>query len=156
MKTIPLSQGKEALIDDADYAQVSAHKWFYHSTGYAVRMSRADGKSVMRRMHRDILDAPKGFDVDHIDGNGLNNQRANLRVCTHQQNTSNQRKRRPRRTGTMRGAFWFPTKNKWRAAIGYKMKYVHIGYYNTEIEAAKAYDEAARRYFGEYAVTNYP
>lgn len=157
MKRIPLSQGKYALVDDADYERVSQYKW-YCTNGYAVRREQRvhGGKKRIKafRMHREIIDAPPGLDVDHINRNRLDNRRDNLRFATPTQNAIN----RGPQPGTSRfkGVSWFKLNNVWRAKIGINGEKVHIGCYDNEIEAAKAYDDAAHEHFGEFAYLNFP
>jgi hypothetical protein len=222
-REIPLTQGKVALVDDADYEWLSQWKWYF-SGGYAIRQVRKPtGKYGMLGVHRALMQPPSGMEVDHIDGDGLNNQRINLRVCTHRQNMYNIRRRRSgpensqyigvnrskhghwevsvsglgflgtfsdevaaanaynHYTSTLRGEFavlndvphmpdwasyrfqgssryrgviWDATKGKWRAAVHQGRKTVFTKRFTSEIEAAKAYNEAALRVFGDKARLN--
>jgi hypothetical protein len=150
MKRIPLTRGQYALVDDADYDYLMQWKWHIlvgSSTYYAKRCSAI-------RMHRVILDAPKDQHVDHRDGNGLNNQRYNLRLCTRAQNAQNRKLRRDSKSG-FKGVRWVPGRNKWRADIKVKGKSIYLGYFTCVVKAAKAYDEAAIKYFGEFAWLNF-
>ena len=106
-------------------------------------------------MHRAILNAPKGLLVDHIDGNGLNNRKSNLRLCTFAQNAHNSR---PRRNSSSRykGVCWHKLKKKWTVSIYKGGKRTYLGYYDDEIEAALAYDRKAEELFGEFAYLNFP
>ncbi len=105
-------------------------------------------------MHRAILNAPKGLLVDHIDGNGLNNRKSNLRLCTFAQNAHNSR---PRRNSSSRykGVCWHKVKKKWTVSIYKGGKRTYLGYYDDEIEAALAYDRKATELFGEFAYLNF-
>jgi hypothetical protein len=139
MKIIPLTQGKIALVDDEDYDRLSPHKWYAHNrcqTSYAQRW--IENKVCM--MHRIILSAPTGVEIDHIDGNGLNNQKSNLRVVTRRQNSQNLH-------GVVKTSKYVGVhrihpsrKNCWRAEISVNNKLVSLGCYPSEEEAACAYN----------------
>ena len=105
-------------------------------------------------MHRVILNTPMGMDTDHINGNGLDNRRCNLRICTHAENISNQRKYSNTMLSKFKGVSWDKSRNRWIVYIGVHPKRIFLGRFKTEIDAAIAYDNAARKYFGEFACTN--
>jgi hypothetical protein len=153
MKTIPLTQGKVALVDDQDYAALVAHKWYatkrYGGIWYAARQ---ENKRRMY-MHRELLRLGPGEWADHIDRDGLNNQRANLRHITPQQNLCNKRIYRNNKTG-FRGVA--KKGDRFRAQITAFGRTHYLGYYGTVEEAARAYDEHARRFFGDFAQLNFP
>jgi len=158
MKTIPLTQGKAALVDDEDYEWLSQHKWCAVKcpTGwYAMRGVHKDSKCTGVRMHREILKPPAGMETDHVDGDGLNNQRYNLRAATHAQNGRNRRKQKRKATSQFKGVSRSWHEAGWTAQIVVKNQYIYLGYFGSEIEAAKEYDVAARKYFGEFANTNF-
>ena len=150
--------GHAVLVDDADYDLVVGHRWHIRAGGknlYAC--ASVNGTSVS--MHRLVLGAAAGTVVDHIDGNGLNNRKANLRLCTRKQNFQNGRWRETRgRTSRFKGVWWIKRRCRrcWRAAITADMIRRNIGSFHTELEAAEAYDEAARRLHGEFARLNFP
>ncbi len=169
MKRIKLTQGKFALVDDADFDWLNQFKW--HATKrkktFYARHTTSSKKAVY--MHRMILNTPKGKISDHKDGNGLHNYRSNLRLCTHMQNHWNQQNFRGgaskykgvtlhkgNRFQNGRGS---PLRKKryiaWQSRIFYKNKYYSLGYFNDEIEAAKAYDVKAKELFGEFAYLNF-
>jgi hypothetical protein len=151
---IPLTQGKFAIVDAEDFDRLSQYKWYAargRSTYYATR--EENGRTV--RMHRQIMHAPKGVLVDHIDHNGLYNRRRNLRLCTNAQNVYNQQAR-PNGTSKYKGVCWHKGKKKWRARIGCSGKLHSLGDYKDEIEAAKVYDDKAVELFGEFACLNFP
>jgi len=156
---IPLTQGKVALVDDEDAERVLAmRKWWAARRGktyYAV--ARVAGSHPRREvlMHRFILGAPPGTEVDHCNGNGCDNRRDNIRVCSHGENQRNVGKWY---IGGSRylGVSWFRRTQKWRARICVNSKHITLGYFNDEVEAARAYDEAARKYHGEFATLNFP
>lgn len=158
MKQIPLSQGKFALVDDEDYEFLMQWKWCAHkeyNTYYAIRGRRALEKTgaTKIKMHRQILGItdPKIL-VDHIDHNGLNNQRSNIRQCTHHQNLMNSG--RVSGVSKFRGVWWDKARSKWEA--GLRMKYIkkYLGRFDSETDAAIAYNKAAKEHFGEFAFLN--
>lgn len=149
MKAIPLTQGKVALVDDSDYEALSKFKWCaIRSRSNAYYAVRRDGK---RRMFMQVFligTSP----VDHRDGDGLNNQRNNLRPATQSQNCQN---RRPRSHTSRFKAVWLRRDSgKWQSGIRVKGKLINLGCFSSEIEAAKAYDAAAVKHFGVFALTN--
>jgi hypothetical protein len=153
MSLIPLSSGKYAQVDDADFAYLSRWKWSFSrntSTDYASRNS--EGHSVL--MHRFILRAKKGQLVDHRDGDGLNNRRANLRLCTRSQNGMNRRMRSDNRTGFKGVRFKADRRLKWIAYIKIHGKERRLGSFTSPELAAEAYDKAAEELFGTFAFTN--
>jgi hypothetical protein len=153
-----------SFVDDSDYLLVNQYNWWLKKHGrwsYALTTlylggGRENQKTKKVRMHRMILDAPKGILVDHIDYNGLNNQRSNLRLCTNQENVAYQRNLRGG-VSKYKGV-WFRTdvsRNKpWTADIKVNYKKISLGVFNTEEEAALAYNEAVLKYFGDFAVLN--
>lgn len=157
VRYIPLTQGYHAVVDAEDYERVSRYKWCLSRSGnqlYAQRRCR--GKTI--RMHQFIMRPPKGKVVDHIDGNGLNNRRGNLRICTPQQNTWNQ-KRRKQQGASSRFIGVHRHKDrpgKWYVKIKCGDERVNLGPFDSEIEAARARDRKARELFGEYASLNLP
>lgn len=158
MKQIILTQGKIALVDDEDYTVLVQYRWCVKydpsiDTWYAVsRTPRPEHKQIL--MHRMVLHLtnPSEF-VDHIDHNGLNNCRSNLRACCNKQNQHNRRKVK-NKTSEYKGVAWIKTHKKWRATIMEKGKNRFLGYFNTEKEAAKAYNEKALEMFGAFALLN--
>jgi len=155
MKYIPLTQGKYALVDDEDYEVFIQWKWCYYQEGYAARKSDfIPRKTVL--MHRKIMQAPTGMQVDHINGDKLDNRRANLRLCTSQQNTLNQPKRRMETSSQYKGVCRDKKTGRWRAMITVNGKQKSLGRFADEIDAAKAYDDAAIQHHGEFASINFP
>lgn len=148
MKKIPLTKGQFTLVDDEDYSYLNQWKWFCEFHMYAVR----DYRGKRMKMHRVIMDAPQGLEIDHIDGNGLNNQKQNLRIVTHAQNQKNMKKPITNTSG-YKGVSWDQVRRKWVAYI-WNGKSINLGGYSTKLEAAEAYDKAALSYFGDFAKTN--
>lgn len=153
MKEIPLTQGKATLVDDKDYEWLNQYKWCAHNRHGLCYVVRSLNPGTVQ-MHQLILTPPLGYQCDHIDGNGLNNQRANLRICTNTQNSHN---RIVQKGGSSRfkGVCYYKSTGKWRPRIHTNGKHISLGLFTTEIEAAQAYDEAALEYFGEYARLNF-
>ena len=153
-KQIQLSQGKVAIVDDGDFEMLSKMgKWNFRS-GYAGKATKSsDGKYKYLSMHRLIMDAPKGFVVDHINGDGLDNRKCNLRICTDSENLKNQGKRKANTSG-YKGVFWHTRMNKWIAKLYSNKKCIHLGYFGCPIEAAKAYNVGALKHHGAFANIN--
>jgi hypothetical protein len=158
-----------AQIDCCDFEDISQYKWFLWTSKicnikYAIRNTpRVNGKRTTIKMHKQILDVKNGVLIDHEDGNGLNNRRFNLRVATREQNQWNQIAVRGR--SNYKGVYWHIRSKKWRAQIAYFRRRFYIGQFDSEIvngvdigeiKAAKAYDEAAKKYFGVFARLNFP
>jgi len=157
MPEIELSQGLVALVDASDYALVRDRRWYAarrKQTFYAVRHSSGPGPKLLY-MHRVIL--PTAGSVDHINGNGLDNRRANLRPANGAQNAQNSRKRRAGTSSSRyKGVSLKKSTGRWAANIGHGYRQVFLGYFDREEDAAQAYDEAARDLFGEFARLNFP
>ena len=120
MKQIPLTQGRSAIVDDADYEALTAHSWCLSNCSgicYAVRGYKAGGKHHTVLMHREIMDAPEGMLVDHINGGGLDNRRCNLRLATDSQNHFNQRKQKKATSSRHKGGYWHKRDHVWMARI---------------------------------------
>jgi len=157
MKKIFLTQGKFTLVDDEDYDYLNQWKWHVRPGFYAVRTLYDSNTKKCKElaMHRVIMNTPEGMETDHIDGEGLNNQKYNLRNCTRLQNICNQKIHTCKKSSSYRGVLW-NGKRKWRVQIQYKGIVYHLGYFNTEEEAAKVWDRKAIELFGEFARLNFP
>jgi hypothetical protein len=148
---IPLSKEKGyASISPNDFGKVSKYKWYLRKDGYAACTSRVGGNNIL--MHRFITRAPAGINIDHINGNRLDNRRENLRFATQKENCQNAKGKR----GGLKGIYYHPRDKNWIANIGMDGKTHFIGAYNNPEDAALAYDSAALYYFKEFAKINYP
>lgn len=154
MKEIPLTQGYKALVDDIDYNRLNQFLWQViikeNYSPYAYRTDRTNGKETIY-MHREILQCD--LKVDHRDGNGLNNQRYNLREATSQQNSFNITKRSKTTSSAYKGVCWNRQNKQWQSYIYFNKK-IHLGYFEDEIDAAIAYNNKAIELFGEFAKLN--
>ena len=156
--------GKEwAIVDAADFASVKQYKWKKHSKGYAYRFEKdSEGVNRMILMHRQIMQPGTGLVVDHINHDPLDNTRVNLRVCTQGQNMKNQKKIESKNgkptTSQYKGVYKWQYKKtiKFKSTIWCNGEQEYLGYFDTEIEAAMAYDEAAREKHGVFAALNFP
>lgn len=159
MKKIKLTQRQVALVDDADYDWLNQWKWYakYNKctdSFYAVRKIKTLNGRRAYPMHRQILELEYGDKrhIDHISHDTLDNRRSNIRICSRSQNGGN-RRRNKNSPSKYKGIH--PEKSKrWSAQIGYCGNKIHLGTFSTEKEAAIAYNEAAKKYFGEFACLN--
>lgn len=159
MKLIPLTNSSLSAIVDDDFDFFFKENWC-ELKGFAARseyLGKINGKykNSIIFMHRKIINAPKGLQVDHINHNKLDNRKSNLRLCSNQENSRNMRGKK-KRSGQFKGVSWDSENSKWRARIRTADGNKNIGRYLCEIAAARAYDDAARLYFGEFAYLNYP
>jgi hypothetical protein len=167
MIEIILTQGKTTLIDDIDNdlanlkwrarvsKRISSESW------YAIRQSsRTDGKRKTIHLHRIILERKLGRSlnsnecVDHINNYSLDNSRKNVRLATQSENNQNSRARKGLKSSQYKGVYWFKSANKWVSQLYLKGRHVHLGLFDDEQDAAKAYNLAARSYFGDFAKLN--
>jgi hypothetical protein len=150
---IVLPSGHVVLFDEIDRSLVEAHHWCADVAKHTVyARSGGQGRKTIR-MHRLILAAPEGVLVDHINGNGLDNRRANLRLASRTQNGANARLSQ-RNTSGFKGVTWRTDLNRWQAYIKIGKKREHLGYFITAEAAAAAYDRRAGQVWGEFATLN--
>lgn len=155
-RELPLTSGRFAFVDEADFIRVNAFRWYeLKRPGRSSYGYRRNGSKTIY-LHRYIMDAPDGMDVDHRDGDGLNCRRENLRVCTHAQNQMNYRKCTKPTSSRYKGVRWDKSRNLWIAAIKVNWRSRFIGRFASEDDAARAYDQKARELFGEFACLNFP
>lgn len=155
---VPLTQGKFAVIDASDRELVESRSWSARRKGnawYAQSSAWSDGRRTIEEMHILLLGRIQGLVIDHIDGDGLNNRRSNLRHVTHQENLRNQHAHRDNSSG-YKGVHAHPSSGLWAARIKFDGQSVHLGYFRDAAEAAAVYDAAARDQFGECARLNFP
>ncbi len=158
MKKIPLTQGKYALVDDEDYGWLMQWKWgAHHSMGryFASAWVLVDGAKRSMKMHRLILNAPEGEEVDHKNNNALDNRRQNIRICSRSENMRNRPPSIRNKSG-YKGVFWSKSYKKWHVKIRASVKQETVGYSFCLIKAAKMYDAAAKKAFGDFAWLNFP
>jgi hypothetical protein len=161
-RRIYLGEGKWTILDQADYYRLKHYKWIVYGGGnsgenlYAVRFKLVEPyKTTYVSMHREIMNANDERFVDHKNCNSLDNRRSNLRLATRSENIQNRRKKK-NTTSQFIGVNFSKTESKWRSRITYQGKRIVLGRFDSEIEAAKAYDEAAKKYYGEFARLNFP
>ncbi len=159
VREIPLTRGKVALVDDDDFDLVSTFKWCASQdrrTWYAQSVHRVNGRRVHVRLHRIVLGVnDRSQQVDHVNGNGLDCRRCNLRIATSAQNAMNRKTRVDSKSGMKGVKQSHGCLNRWTAHIKRDGRHIHVGSFSTPEDAARAYDQVARRLFGEFARTNY-
>lgn len=157
MVQVPLTQNKFAIVDDEDAERVLQRKWHYHRKKcggeYAKHSYRKNGKIIDVLMHRFILDAPPGVEIDHKNNNGLDNRRENLRLATSAENKRNRGIQRHNKSGYKGVQLEY---GRWSAIIWVDGVRIRIGTFDTKEEAARAYDKGARLWHGEFAKLNFP
>lgn len=145
MRQIPLSKGLFATVDDEDFEAFSSKKWYLTSHGYV--------KSHREYMHRVVMNPKDGEQVDHINMDKLDNRRVNLRLCTAREN-SLYRPKNKNNTSGYKGVHQRKDTKRWQSYIMVNRKRIHLGYFDTKEMAARVYNGAAIKYFGDYAYLN--
>lgn len=155
---IALTQGKKALVDPEDFAELSQHRWYAYKAGrtyYAARMQRLScGAKTRITMHAQILRPSEGLSPDHINQEGLDNRRSNLRLATSQENAQNRRSQLNSSSKYL-GVSWDKNKKLWQVTIRVEGRKKFLGRYLSEEFAASIYDKAAQEAFGEFANLNF-
>jgi hypothetical protein len=159
VKELPLTKGYVALVDDEDFERVNAFRWSamivgHHADGSPKVYAHRKEARKTSYLHRFILDALKGVYVDHKNGDGLDNRRANLRICTQSQNIGNSRMSSANTTG-YKGVYLVKASGRYSAKIGHRNRSCYLGIYSDPAFAAHVYDAAARHFFGQFALTNF-
>ena len=159
-RKIPLSKQKFAIVDPDDYDRLIKHKWYAQksSAGFYAARSLTNGKKEKRKnahMHHLVIHIPPGMFCDHINRNGLDNRKANLRPATNAQNMWNRPKLRKYPASRYKGVDWVRKQKSWRARISVNGRRIYIGSFKNQIDSAKAYDRSAKKYHGEFAVLNF-
>lgn len=157
MKEIKLKRGKVAFVDDEDFEFINQWEWGYMKSGntfYAIRNERTGkNKYKLISMHRVIMGTPKGMEVDHVNHDGLFNIKINLKNCTHKENMRNISVYKNNSSGA-KGVYWHARQRKWRAQININGKRSTVDAYANKIDATIAYNEAAKKHYGEFASLN--
>jgi len=159
-RKIDLGEGLWTIVEPLDYYRFGCFKWTINGNGikfYAVRYARiGPGKTKTLRLHREIMNPPKGLLVDHRNLDSLDNRRANLRIATHSQNQCNKIKTKFKTSSKFVGLSRNKSRGAWDVRLKHHGKNLWIGRFDNEIDAAKAYDAAAKKYHGEFARLNFP
>ena len=159
-RLIRMAQPRYAKVDPADYKPLKGYEWIARkgtSCFYAQMLEpNVITDKKMLHMHQVILEVTKGMVVDHINNDTMDNRSANLRAATTAQNSYNRKKLSRQCSSKYKGVWWHKSSLKWQTRIVFEKKRIHLGTFKNEIDAARAYDEAAKKYHGEFACLNFP
>lgn len=160
-RRIRLTQGKFAIVDPEDYPRLAKHKWFLAkspTSSYAARWQRLKAENARKKiwMHRQLIHIPKHMVCDHINRNGLDNRKANLRAATVSQNLCNRPKTTTKTRSKYKGLEWDRIQKKWKVRIQLNNRKIYLGSFASEIDAALSYDKKATELFREFACPNFP
>lgn len=154
MKNLPLTRGYASVVCDCHYKAVAQFKWCAlkgnRGVFYGFRSQRLNGKQKGTLLHRFIMNEPVGMSVDHIDGNTMNNQCNNLRVCNQSQNNANQHGAKKGSKSGHKGVYWHKSANKWSAEVVYEKKKHYLGVFKNKLDAVEAYNQKAKELHGEF------
>ena len=161
VRLIPLTKGKFAIVDPHDYPWLSKFKWHVVTQNgyfYACRRPSVGEFRTSRSvwMNREILNAPPRLLVDHHNHDTLDNRKSNLRLATYAENGYNRRKLKKSKSSRFKGVSFHKKRNVWRAVISTTGRSIHLGEFKSELQAAKAYDGAAKLHFKDFANLNFP
>ena len=156
-----MAQPRYAKVDPADYKRLRGYEWLARKgkNSFYARRHVPVGKGKKESLiylHQEVIQVPEGMVIDHINHDGMDNRSANVRVATYSQNLYHRKKRSGAKYSKYKGVCWKKESRKWVARIGFQKKEVHLGYFTSEIDAARAYDDAAKNYHGEFACLNFP
>ena len=156
-----MSQPKYAKVDPGDYERLRKYEWLARKgiNSFYARRRVPTGKAKKEKlvyMHQMVIEVPEGMVIDHVNQDGMDNRSGNLRPATHSQNLYNRKKRSGATQSKYKGIYWRKKVRKWQASIKCNKKRIELGYFRDEIEAAKAYDRAAKKYHGDFACLNFP
>lgn len=158
MRSIPLTQGQTALVDEEDYEYLSQWKWHYNKDGYAKRSVKVSGKVKTVHMHKLVLARKMGQEItskgDHRNRNTLDNTRQNLRPANDHQSSCNAVKNKVKHASKYRGVFQKKGERTFYSTIHAQGKQLYLGSYQSDLEAARAYNAAASKLHGEFAILN--